>query len=196
MQTNLGAEARPASDDHARHIIASHVARHNAIGDEERSRANMIADDAIRREIGEHFFFGVTRERAQNVKRFSEEIGLVIGVDALQDRDQSLKAHAGIDMFGGKRIELSGADAVVLDEHQIPNFDKSVGIQNFPSDFFFGRMQIEMDFRARTARTGIRHFPEVIFSSHIKKMIRTEAGLFDPVGSRLLRRWEYRPYHP
>ena len=39
-----------------------------------------------------------------------------------------------------------------------------------------------MDFRARTARTGIRHFPEVIFASHIKKMIRTEAGLFDPVG--------------
>ena len=137
MQTNLGAEARPASDDHARHIIASHVARHNAIGDEERSRANMIADDAIRREIGEHFFFGLTRERAQNVERFGEEVGLVIGVDALQDRDQSLEAHAGIDVFGGKRIELGGADAVVLDEDQIPNFDKPVGIQNFLGDFFF-----------------------------------------------------------
>ena len=62
MQSDLGAEARPASDDHARHIIAPHIARHNAIGDEERSRANMIADDAIRREIGKHFFFGVTRE--------------------------------------------------------------------------------------------------------------------------------------
>ena len=42
-----------------------------------------------------------------------------------------------------------------------------------------------MDFRARTARTGVRHFPEVIFSSHIKKMIRTEARLLDPVGRGL-----------
>ena len=42
-----------------------------------------------------------------------------------------------------------------------------------------------MDFRARTARTGVRHFPEVIFASHIKKMIRTEARLLDPVGRGL-----------
>ena len=70
-------------------------------------------------------------------ERFGEEIGLVIGIDALQDRDQALEAHAGIDVFGGKRIELGSADAVVLDEDQIPNFDKPVGIQNFLGDFFF-----------------------------------------------------------
>ena len=137
MQSDLCAKARRASDDHARHIIAPHVARHNAIGDEERSRANMVADYAIRREICEHFFFGVARERAQNVERFGEEIGLVIGIDALQDRDQSLEAHACIDVFGGERIELRGTDAVILDEHQIPNFDKPIGIQNFLGDFFF-----------------------------------------------------------
>ena len=42
-----------------------------------------------------------------------------------------------------------------------------------------------MDFRARTAWTAVRHFPEVIFSSHIKKMIRTEARLLEPVGRGL-----------
>jgi len=108
------------------------------------------------------------------VKRF----GLVVGIDALQDRDQPLEAHACVHVFGGQRIELSGAETVVLDEDQIPKFDKPIGIQRFRSDLAFVWPQIEMHLRARTAGARLRHLPEVIFTAHIKKMVGTKARLF------------------
>ena len=57
LQSDLGAEARGAADDHARDVIASAVARDNAIGDEEGGGTGMVADDAIGREVRDTFLF-------------------------------------------------------------------------------------------------------------------------------------------
>src|SRR5271157_971513 len=42
-----------------------------------------------------------------------------------------------------------------------------------------------MHLGARTTWTCLGHFPEVIFASHIKKVIGTEAGLFEPIACGL-----------
>ncbi len=65
MQSDLGAKARPAADDHASNVVASCVARDNSIRDEECGRTGMITNDAIRREVRIHLIFAMTGERTQ-----------------------------------------------------------------------------------------------------------------------------------
>ena len=123
MQSDLGAEASRAADDHARDVVASRVARDNAIRDQEGCRTGVVADDAIGREVRIHLLFGVTRERTQNIERAGEEVGLVVRVDALQHRDDALEAHARVHVFGGQRFEASIIEEIVLNEDVVPQFE-------------------------------------------------------------------------
>jgi len=45
-----------------------------------------------------------------------EQIGLVVGIDALHDRDNAIEAHAGIDVLGGQRMQFGRAGALILNE--------------------------------------------------------------------------------
>ena len=63
-ESDLCAEASRAAGDHARDIVTPNVARHNAIRNQEGRGPGMVTDDAIRREIRQHFFFGMTCEQA------------------------------------------------------------------------------------------------------------------------------------
>jgi hypothetical protein len=67
-----------------------------------------------------------------------------------------------------KRLERISVEAVVLDEDEIPEFDKPVAIQNFFCHFFVRGAQIIMDLRARPARSRLSHFPKVIFTAQIE----------------------------
>jgi hypothetical protein len=61
------------------------------------------------------------------VKNGKEDICIVIGSLVLDGRDQSLKAHAGVDVFGRKGAERPIVFAVELDEYVIPDL-QDVGI--------------------------------------------------------------------
>ena len=62
----------------------------------------------------------MTGESAQNFERAAEEIGFVIRVDALQHRDDALKAHARVDVLGGKGLEAAIFEEIVLNEDVVP----------------------------------------------------------------------------
>ena len=83
VEPDLRAKARRTSDDHARHVVTTSITRNDAICNEERRRTDVVADHAIRREVGKHFLFAVTRKRAQQFERASKEVGLVVRVHAL-----------------------------------------------------------------------------------------------------------------
>ena len=83
---------------------------------------------------------------------------------SLQHGRNALQAHAGIDRRLGQRDAITRAALFELHEHEIPDLDKSVAIgvsrARRPAGNF--RSVIKEDFRARPARTGVAHGPEIV----------------------------------
>ena len=115
IEADLAAKARRAAQDHAQHVIAAHVAGQGAIGNEEGRRARMIGNHAIGDEVLFDFGIGVARQFLRLVDQRQEQIGLVVGIDALQDRHDALEAHAGIDVLGGQRMQFRRARCACIE---------------------------------------------------------------------------------
>ena len=133
-----------------------------------------------------HFFFGVTRERTQNIKRAGEEIGLVVGVDALQNGDDALEAHARVHMFGGQRLEAAIFEKIVLNEDVVPQFEVARAFAVHAADVVCAAQvvalfaEVNVDLGTRPARTELRHLPEVFLAPEKQNMRRVEARLLLP----------------
>ena len=171
VQPDLRAKTRGAADDHAGDVIATRVAGDDAIGDEERGRTDVIADDAIGREVSEHFFFAVTGETTQHFKRIGEEIGLVIRVHALQHGHDALEAHAGVHMFLRERLEATVIEKIVLNENVVPEFEIARAFAVHAAAMRLAAQVIEllaaiqMNLGTGPAWTGLCHLPEIIFAT-------------------------------
>ena len=95
----------------------------------------------------------------------------MIAVDALE-------AHAGIDVTLRQRREGAVRIGVELDENQIPNLDaarivlvhqRAVGVAI--------RRKIDVQFRARSARAGVAHHPEIVLLVAVNDVdLRIEIG--------------------
>ena len=108
-QRVFGAEqlgvAHAAAHDPAQHIAATLVRRQHAFGDQERRRAQMVGDDAMR---GLLLAIGIDAgEIGDSLDQRAEQIDLVIVVGALQHRGDALEPHAGIDRGRGRSTRLS-----------------------------------------------------------------------------------------
>ncbi len=83
----------------------------------------------------------------------------------MQEREDALQAGAGVDARPGQGLEGTVGGAVVLHEDQIPDLDEpflpSVG--RSPLVPVVGTL-VKEDLRARTARPGIAHLPEVVLA--------------------------------
>src|SRR5205085_11891666 len=89
---------------------------------------------------------------------------------ALQHRGHSLQTGAGIHARLGQRIEFAGRVAIELHEDQIPDLDIAAAVAAkgaiLVAEVAGGRAHVVVDLRARPARAGIAHGPEVIFHAH------------------------------
>ena len=61
-----------------------------------------------------------------DIKQRFKEVGVVVGVDALQDAGDAFEPHACVDVLGGEWFEGSGL-AIELDEDEVPDLD-DVGV--------------------------------------------------------------------
>ena len=152
-----------AAHDAAQHIAAALVRRQHAVGDEERRRAQMVGDDAVRR-----FLLAIGIDAGQIGDRFDqrgEQIDLVIVVGALQHRGHALDAHAGVDR-GPRQIDPPAAAGklLVLHEDEVPDFDEAValGLRRARRSAPDVVAVIVEDFRAGAARPGVAHGPEIV----------------------------------
>ena len=90
-------------------------------------------------------------------------------------------------MGSRQRVERVRANAIVLDEDQVPEFDKPVAVQRrYGHRLSFPRTQIVVNLGAGAAGAGVGHFPEVILAAHVEEMGWIEAGLLEPVGGGFL----------
>ena len=96
-----------------------------------------------------------------------EDVGVVVGVLALHSAHEALEAHTGIDNVHRQRNERAVSLALVLHEHDVPDFDNLgiVLVYEFASGslgLLLGSTRVEVNLRAGTARTRIAHLPEVV----------------------------------
>ena len=92
-----------------------------------------------------------------------EQIDLVIAVHALQNGRSPLQPHAGVHRRPGQRGQLSGFVAVVLHEHQIPDFDEAIAFVGAHARraSVHARPVVVEDFRTGSAGAGVPHRPEI-----------------------------------
>ena len=154
--------AHGAAHDAAQNIAATFVRRHNAIGQQEAGRAQMVGNHAVAGHLvalrlcaGQLF---------RRIDQRLERVRIVIVVHALHDRRDALKPHAGIDRRLGQRHIGAVILPLELHEHEVPYFDKTVAIFIRAS----GRATKDMvamvikNFAAWTAWPRVAHRPEII----------------------------------
>ena len=66
---------------------------------------------------------GVSRDMLDMLKQRRPEIGVVVTGDMLQHREQTLQAHAGVDVGGGEWGDGTSREAFVLHKDQIPELN-------------------------------------------------------------------------
>ena len=96
-----------------------------------------------------------------------EYVGVVVALLALEYHAETLKAHSGVNVVGRQGLEFAVGLPVVLQEHEVPYLDHErvalvheLASRN-PCDFILVP-QVDVDFAAGAARTGVAHLPEIV----------------------------------
>ena len=129
-QRILGAQqmrmAHAAAHDAAKDIAAAFIGGQHAIGDQERSRAQMVGDDPV----AEHRLAlgGDAGSFDRSGDDVAEQVHIVIVGDALHDGGDALQPHAGVDRGLGQVEAGVGVHLLELHEDQVPEFQETVAI--------------------------------------------------------------------
>ena len=167
LLTEQAGKAAGAAQNAAEHVATAFVARQGAIGNSEGDCADVVGNHAVR---GAGFAIVVrnAREFSNLCDNRSEHVSIVVAGLALENSADTFETHTGINVLGLERNEGAVAHAFVLHEHVIPNFNVAVVFAIHALDRVLERFGLRsevatviMDFGARTARTGVAHFPEV-----------------------------------
>ena len=145
MQERLGqaqvlAVAHRAAHDLAQHVAASFVRRDDAVGDEERRRARVIADDARRRvELVVHVAavaVAADARRCASRIALNESMSYTVGTPCRTLVRRSRPAPVSTD-GAGSGVSVPSAVAVVLHEHDVPDLHRVVAGSLTSSGTFF-----------------------------------------------------------
>jgi hypothetical protein len=88
----------------------------------------MVSDYAVWGVIFVALGLAMPSELLHFVDYWQKEVSLIIRIETLNHRHNPFEAHPRIDMLCGQEIKMAGASTVVLNEDQIPEFDKSRAI--------------------------------------------------------------------
>ena len=93
-----------------------------------------------------------------------EQVDVVVIVYLLHYGSNTLQTHSGVDRRVRKRVQFPALVAVVLHEHQIPDFNEAIQVlaltaRRASRNIF--AMIIE-DFATGATGTGIAHLPKII----------------------------------
>ena len=146
----------------------------------------MVRDDAERR----HGLLlrSVTQRGSRGIDQVTEKIDFEYALDALQDAGHALQPEAGVDRGTRQRHALFLRHLLELHEDEIPEFEEAVAIllraaRRSAPDMLAA---VDEDLRARTARTGIAHRPEIVRGRNADDAIVREARDLLPETKRLV----------
>ena len=152
-----------AADDAAQHITAPFVAGQHAVGNQKCAGADVIGNHF---QAGRVLIAGHAGFAGGGLQQVGKQINFVVAVHMLQHGRNTLQAHASVHAGLGQGVHAATLVAVKLHKYAVPDFDKAVAV------FFSTAWRPAPDvlavvvkyFRARAARAGIAHLPEVVGS--------------------------------
>ena len=182
--------AHRAPHDLAQHVAAALVAGQDAVGDEERHRAQVVGDDAHRDVVPLVAAVGLAGALRDRVEERREEVGVVVRELALDDGRHALEAHAGVDARRGQGIERPRRVAVVLHEDEVPDLEPAVALALDAEAGLAGGLlgagdvvALEVvDLGAGAARAGVAHRPEVVLHAELEDPVGGNVGEPEAVG--------------
>ena len=185
VETELAAVAQRPPDDPPQHVAAALVGGHDAVGQQKRRGADVIRDHPVGGGELAGRVVGPLDECADGVEQRHEEIGVVVGLDALHDGGDAFEPGAGVDGGAGQRFELPRRIAVELHEDEIPDLDDVVALA--VDERRSARRQrvgttVEVDLGARPAGSGLAHGPVVVLLAETQDAIRRGADLLPQRG--------------
>ena len=168
--------AHGATHDAAQHITPALVRRQHAVGDQEARRAQVVRDDAMACEVlavGGH-----PDDVDRGGDQRAEQVDVVDVLDALQDPRDALQPHAGVDRRPRQVDALAARQLLVLHEDEVPELEEPVAILVRTARRAAGDVLalIDEDLRARPARPGVAHLPEIGAGRDADDPLVREAG--------------------
>ncbi len=108
-----------------------------------------------------------TRFICNKLNERHKNIRIIVGGFALQHPHQALKAHAGVHVAGGQRLQRAILQAVKLHKHNVPNLNYLVVIAVYQRPAIHGGYlligtAVVMYFRAGAAGASFAHLPKII----------------------------------
>ena len=193
FKADLAPETRRAAQNQAQDVLAPLVPRHHAIADQKGDRPPVVGDHAIRDHVCLALGVGMPQQLLGARDDRLEQVGAIVGRRPLQHRDDPLKARAGVHVHRRQRLQGLRVDAVVLDENQVPQLDKTptvaVDLAHVPGHALLvaeGRPAIDADLAVGTARPGVGHLPKVVAPAKVQDVAGIDAGLGAPKARRFL----------
>jgi hypothetical protein len=175
---------RPAQDA-PQDVAAALVAGRDAVADQHHAGADVVGDHAQGHVAGVVGAVALPGQLRRLVEDRAEAVGLVDVVDALQQGREPLQPEAGVDVLLGQvaqdRVVLLGRAlaAQVLHEDEVPDFQVALAVDGGPARLAVVGAAVVVDLRARPARAGDAHRPEVLL--HPEALDALGGHAHDPV---------------
>ena len=146
----------------------------------------MIGDDAVRHRV--RAVGGDAGRVGRGQDQRAEQIDVVIVVLALQHRGDALEPHAGVDRRARQRMPLAVARLLELHEDEVPDLDEAVAVLVGAAGRAAGNVGavVVEDLRARAARAGIAHRPEIVGGRDADDLVLGQPGDLRPQPRRVV----------
>ena len=161
------AVAHGTAKDSADDIAGLHIGRKLSVGDGECNRADVVGDDPHCDVHVLVFSILLAGEFLNLVNHSGEDIRVVVALFALECHTKAFKAHSRVHISVWKQFKRTVSLAVILHKDEVPDFNHEVvslvhelGARNCLS--LLVASEVDVNLRARTARTRVTHFPEVV----------------------------------
>ena len=196
------AVAGRAPQHQAQDVVAPLVAWQHAVADQEGDGAGVVGNDAVSGDLRVALGVGVVQQQLHALHDRVEQVGVVVGLGALDHRDQPLQPHAGIHAGRGQQGTRAVSGLVVLHEYQVPDLqpalaavvqkDAAIGLATGAG---FGA-PVVVQLAGGAAGTGIAHGPEVGLLAHAQDALDRQADLVAPDAEGVVVVAEHRRHQP
>ncbi len=106
-ETEHPAVSRRAPEDQAQDVAPAFVGRQHTVADQEGDRSSVVGDDPIGNDVGVAFDVGRAQQLLSAPNDRQEEIVIVVRLHVLEDTDDPLEAHAGVNVLARQERQAS-----------------------------------------------------------------------------------------